>query len=277
MFFERYTNLIKLLNLPDAKLDLPHIDLHGVTLRNAGRYGESYSEKLGLSSHPALLLTSILEKECGLPIFYLELPDGASAISLISNGSAAICVNSRDTPWRQRFDIAHEMFHIIHQSANTTACGTSDDQYIEKLANAFAAGLLLPQRMIENEIDILRKAGNIDIVALVAMACNMGVSLPALIWRLVNIRRMKPITAENILRSDAVKEHDKTLRRKEYTNSPHISQRYVSMVFEAMGRGVMSRMRAAEYLDVPYIKLDDVLRSEGLTYNEKRTVKVAIM
>lgn len=277
MFFERYVHLSELLDLSNTKLALPLQTIAEMNLKHADSLGETYSGLLKLGDRPALSLASILENECNLPIFYLSLPAGASAISLISNGNAAMCINRRDAPWRQRFDIAHELFHIINKKSISDECGESEAGLFEKCANAFAAAILLPRNVLDREIDVRRNKEKIGVASLAAMACDFGVSLSALLWRLVNLGRIRRNLAEAILDSEDIRTRDKELRKQQSSEIPHISHRYVCMVFEAVNQGLMSQMRAAEYLDMPISKLESIFLSAGLILKEEPGIEVTLM
>ena len=279
LLFERYLHLIKILELSDSNLSLPIQPVGEMNLTSADNLGEQYAGLLKLGDRPALSLDSILENEYNLPIFYLSLPEGASAISLTANGNAAICVNVNDVPWRQRFDIAHELFHVIYKNSISNTCGGNDTCHFEKCANAFAAALLLPKNALEKEINIRRKNEKFGIATLISIACDFGVSLPALIWRLVNIRRLKKPLAKNILDSDAVKEYDKNLRKQEIRkkNPTLISHKYLCMVFEAVNKGLMSQARAAQYLDIPVSKLETVFLDAGLALKEEADIEITLV
>ncbi len=277
LLVDRYLHLGRLLNLPDDTLDLQGLPTADMTFEKASRLGEKYSEILRFGNRPALSMISILENECNLPIFYLEMPKDISAISLITDNNAAIGLNSIEPSWRQKFDVAHELFHILNRKSISDNCGKNDDSYFEKYANAFASALLLPRGILDNEIDIKRKKGDIGIPALIAIACDFGISLPALLWRLVNIGRMKKKDVEDVLATEAVRDYNKLSRKNKTTDSPHISHKYVSRVFEAVSSGHMSKMRAAEYLDVSISKLAETFQKAGLTLQEESDIEVAIM
>lgn len=277
MFFERYLHLEKLLGISQTGIMLPKFDFPKMDYTIAADYGEKYSEILKLGDRPALSLLSILENDYHLPIFYLRLPEDASAISIISNGNAAICVNRSEAPWRQKFDIAHELYHIVYQKSISKKCGMTDKSFYEKCANAFASALLLPQDILEKEIKRRKEKTSFDLLALVVLAYEFGVSLAALIWRLVNLNRLNRNRAENILSSSAVKGYDKSIRKQQSRDIPHISQRYTQMVFEAINHGMMSKMRAAEYLDVSVNEIETVFSNAGLIFKENSDIEISVM
>lgn len=269
LYFDRYIHLEKILGKTKAETGFPHFEFERMNLKTAGVLGGKYSELLKLGDRPALSLASILEKEYNTPIFFLSLPNDSSAISLISNGRSAICVNQTEAPWRRSFDIAHELFHIIYKKSISEECGTTDTTLYEKLANAFASALLLPKDSLEREINQRAdKNTPFTISILVVVARDLGVSLAALIWRLVNLGYMKRSIAKKILLSDAVKNIDKEARKNESWSIPHISQQYLYMVFEAVNQSLMSKIRGAEYIDVSVGLLEEIFSKAGLVLEE---------
>jgi Zn-dependent peptidase ImmA (M78 family)/transcriptional regulator with XRE-family HTH domain len=277
MFFERYLHLEDLLGISQVGSRIPKFDIPKMDYTIAAEYGEKYSGILKLGDRPALSLPPILENDYNLPIFYLLLPEGASAISIISNGNSAICVNQAESTGRQKFDIAHELFHLVYQKSISEECGTTDKSFHEKCANAFASALLLPQNLLEKEIKRRKAKTTFDLSALVVLAYEFGVSLPALVWRLVNLGRLQRKMADSILSSLAVKEIDRIVRQQESCDIPHISRRYTQMVFEAVSRGQMSKMRAAEYLDIHVHEIEAVFSRAGLILKESSDIEISVM
>jgi len=277
MYFDRYLHLQEILGYTKMGHRLFEINQPIENAANAAEYGERYACDLKLGDRPGITLPTILEEEWNLPIFYFELPDGTSAGSIISKNNAAIAVNSLDAPWRRKFDIAHEVFHIIHKQSAPEECGASNDSAQETFANAFASALLLPRGPLEIELERRKKKGQIQITDLMILAREFGVSLDALIWRLVNFGRITRNKAQTVLSSPAVREYNKSVKRDERWETPHISRKYLSMVFEAVNQGLMSKMRAAEYLDVSISKLEAVFLSAGLALKEESDIEVTIM
>ena len=276
MYFDRYLRLQEILGYKEKKQRLFEITQPIESIDEATEYGEKYSYDLKLGDRPALSLSTILEEKCNLPIFYFKLPKGTSALSLISNGRAAICVNYLDAPWRRNFDIAHEIFHIIYKYAHPMTCGKSDNLIQEKFANAFASAFLLPKDSLFKDIKRRKSKGQITLNDLMILACEYEVSLAALLWRLVNLEKLDRKNADKILSSSGVKEYNKQIRKSKSRKTPHISQKYLCMVFEAVSRGLMSKMRAAEYLGVGVIELEEIFLKAGLTMQEESDFEIPI-
>ncbi|MCK4672706.1 hypothetical protein KAT67_01855, partial [candidate division WOR-3 bacterium] len=90
-------------------------------------------------------------------------------------------------------------------------------------------------------------------------------------------RRLKKSLAKATLNSEDIKKHNRDLRKKESRDIPHISQKYVCMVFEAVNQGLMSQMRAAEYLDIPVSKLEEMFLNAGLVLKEESDIEITLM
>jgi Zn-dependent peptidase ImmA (M78 family) len=124
----------------------------------------------------------------------------ASGILVVENDRGVIGFNAFHAPVRQRFTIAHEIGHfVLHVKAkqsrlfidrsvafhrdDESATG-NDDEEIE--ANVFAAALLMPERLVREEIK--RLALDLDDEGdLGTLAKRFNVSSAAMTYRLVNI------------------------------------------------------------------------------------------
>jgi Zn-dependent peptidase ImmA (M78 family) len=111
-----------------------------------------------------------LAEKMGINVNYQPLDDGFSAFLLIKDGNATAFVNDEHHPNRQRFSLAHEIGHyVLHHKVGTKndifldknlsfytrKDQTSSDQVnqrIEREANAFAAALLMPEKLIKKYI-----------------------------------------------------------------------------------------------------------------------------
>jgi Zn-dependent peptidase ImmA (M78 family) len=113
------------------------------------------------------------------------------------DGSAVIGVNSRHTSNRQRFTIAHEIGHLLlhtnealHVDKNfpiglrNSVSGTAADEN-EIEANQFAAAVLMPENLIEK--DIQRFIGKDVLVAIAKLAKKYKVSEQAMSIRLSSL------------------------------------------------------------------------------------------
>lgn len=114
-------------------------------------------------------------------------------------GSGAIIgVNSRHSPQRQRFTLAHELGHWLMGHGDTVvdnirrrdevSSTATDAEEIE--ANAFAAELLMPKAWIEGDVG-RRLLGPMDEDVVTSLAQRYDVSSEAMTYRLMNLGLMK--------------------------------------------------------------------------------------
>jgi len=86
---------------------------------------------------------------------YPAFPDNISGTIIEQNGSVVIGVNSNHVEIRKRFTIAHELGHFLagHDLANQIIDDVFDrSSDNEKEANKYAAALLMPRHLLENDI-----------------------------------------------------------------------------------------------------------------------------
>ncbi|MFF5006963.1 ImmA/IrrE family metallo-endopeptidase [Streptomyces phaeochromogenes] len=127
--------------------------------------------------------------------------DGTQSGFALRDGQIRIIgVNSATSPRRQRFTIAHEMGHLdLHQGKplivdhamridwrnDVSSLGTNE-QEVE--ANAFAAEMLMPARMIRSQVTSHVRDGNVTRDRLIVkLAREFDVSAEAMGYRLINL------------------------------------------------------------------------------------------
>jgi Zn-dependent peptidase ImmA (M78 family) len=128
------------------------------------------------------------------------LGDDISGLLVVEKKRGAIGYNSGHAPVRQRFTIAHEIGHYVVHVKNSPESRLFVDRYVafrddessagsdqeEVEANAFGAALLMPARLVREEI----KKHNLDLddeEDLTALAKRFSVSTSAMSYRLVNL------------------------------------------------------------------------------------------
>jgi Zn-dependent peptidase ImmA (M78 family) len=118
-------------------------------------------------------------------------------------GTSVIGVNSRHALTRQRFTVAHEIAHLVMHKGQPMFVdtfirvnrrdGASNREEAE--ANAFAAELLMPRRLIEREVDkALNRQQTITAQELAAQLARLfKVSAEAMSYRLQNLGVVDPL------------------------------------------------------------------------------------
>ncbi len=140
---------------------------------------------------PPVILSQVAAR-IGVPVFHWDLPDEVSGIFVPYNGAACVGVNQNHPYVRQRFSIAHELGHLayhegkqLHVDFVEAEVGMqldADQRDAEKIANQFAADLLMPAKWIRDDFT---KYG---VENLTLMAQKYQVSEQALWFRLINLK-----------------------------------------------------------------------------------------
>lgn len=136
-------------------------------------------------------------QKLGAEVVYGDLEDDISGFLLREKGVMTIAVNKLHHPNRQRFTIAHECGHLhlhgeqgdrlwVDKAYSTIfyrdASSSSGDKLAEIQANQFAAGLLMPEVLLTEQLPL--ELSDVDIFRL---ALRFQVSEQAMTLRLVSL------------------------------------------------------------------------------------------
>jgi len=126
---------------------------------------------------------------------YPTLSDYVSGFFVMKEGRPFIACNKLHNKRRRRFTLAHELGHFILHSGNKTlfvdktksvmfrdSDSSSGEQMREREANAFAAALLMPEKLIKQEAENMFGNKIVD-----QLAKKFGVSTQAMSFRLSNL------------------------------------------------------------------------------------------
>jgi Zn-dependent peptidase ImmA (M78 family) len=121
-------------------------------------------------------------------VFY---PLGASISGMcIKDGELKlIAVNSSMSYGRQRFSMAHEMFHLYYDdAAEFTICAKefNPQSEKEKCADQFASYLLAPYKPLREAVERVCRGGHPGMPEIIALEQQFGMSHQAMIWRLIS-------------------------------------------------------------------------------------------
>jgi Zn-dependent peptidase ImmA (M78 family) len=135
-------------------------------------------------------LADVVEAVFGVDVTVCELGPGFDGLSVSSEESKLILVGTSQTPTRQRFTIAHELGHLLNGDDQQVHVDTNvyDAKYrldeSERLANAFAAALLMPSVRLREAVG----TQGIDEEAFARLADELMVSPSSLALRLKSLR-----------------------------------------------------------------------------------------
>jgi len=169
--------------LPDVKL--PSFDLDdfvNLTDTDIEEIAANTRKHFSIGNGPISDITLLLENH-GVIIGHVPLHAKLDGLSAWFNGRPFILVNSKSTAVRIRFDLAHELGHLIlHRNSDESDHENKDlMKLMEKQAHYFAGAFLMPEGTLSSEIY------GIDLDSLVKLKERWKVSIAAIVMRLASI------------------------------------------------------------------------------------------
>lgn len=242
---------------------------------------EELRRTLNLGGRPAYSLSNVLEQVLNILVLYMDLGIVCSGASTSGDFGKAILVNSSDAPWRQNYDLAHELFHLTtwdlfpdEEIYPKTEKGKSE---VEQWADAFASALLLPSEEVRREFSKRLVDNKITYISLVEIAQEFKVSIEALLWRLVNLNLLKRNIVKQLINEEQLKDINKKMRVTDWADAkPYLSSRYITLAIKALQTGKISKAKFAEYIDKPFSEVSSFLRKYGYDENEDYSVAFTV-
>ena len=197
------------------KLPKQQVDLRSFKYSDAYALAEEIRSELDLGDYPATSFVKVLEEKYGVKFFFNELDGNGSAAASASDYGLCILISANEPAWRQHFSIAHELFQIVTWSDQLLEQVRTDKDlwdYNEKLANAFAAGFLVPAEALHREIRSLVRENKLNDAGIVAIARQFGVSLESLLWRMAGLFIIKRDAVERALAGGQLRALDQESR-----------------------------------------------------------------
>jgi len=232
---------------------------------------------LDLGRCPALSLKDALEQQMGVKIIYDSLADAGSAASMVHHKYGAIVViNSKESPWRQNYDLAHELFHLYtwdlfshHELQDQVLF-----QDIEKKADRFASTLLLPNEEIRSSLHRkMDENGKLSKADFVDIAREFGVSTQALAYRMSNIKLISWDIADKLAKDEEIKKLSRVRRWDERENAPK-SELLTELALRGLRKSIISRGKFAELCGIDRCDIDDFIDEEGKLYTDGESFEV---
>ncbi len=175
----RGTALELLVRFLDARLSLPPVDIPSIEARDFDGIEGAAEEcrrhwKLGLG--PIANMCRIIEAAGGVVTFFHSERHEIDALSIARARPIIVRNTLKESPGRQRFDLAHECGHlVIHQGI------TTGDKVTESQANRFASAFLMPRDSFVQEFP--RMLSRLDWQAIYRLKVRWRVSAKAVIRR----------------------------------------------------------------------------------------------
>ncbi len=236
------------------------------------------SKHLELGRRPAFTLQRILEQNYGIKVIYYSLTEGSAVSTINPKFGSVVVINQDEAPWRQNFDLAHELFHLITWEAVVLNQNHTDEEYsedIEKKANAFASGLLLPDSEVRNEIMERAEASkSISYSDVVDIAIEFRVSTQALVYRLFHLKIIKTFEQANEVAKD-VDLLQLSNEKREGEWKKRESEQFIAFAIRCLRKGLISRGKFAEFMEIDDRNdIDDYIASRGFTEEEGGSIEI---
>lgn len=147
---------------------------------------------LGADGQSPLDLFKLVQGIEDLTLVFSPLGQNISGVCYKGASSQVIAVNSRMSLGRQRFSLAHELYHLYFDEAKESqvsrmAIGSGDAN--EKCADQFASYLLMPPASLSESLEAIRAKGQADLLGVedvIRLEQYFGLSHKAMLYRLVS-------------------------------------------------------------------------------------------
>ncbi|HEL4846209.1 MULTISPECIES: helix-turn-helix domain-containing protein [Stenotrophomonas] len=130
----------------------------------------------GLGLGPISHMVRVVERAGIVVAFFNEASAQVDALSIASKRPIIVRNDAKKSPFRQRFDIAHELGHLVLHEGQVTG-----DRKTETEANRFASAFLLPRSTFAKAFP--KKGTRLDWAGIRQLKLTFGASKAAILYR----------------------------------------------------------------------------------------------
>lgn len=153
--------------------------------------------KLGEDESSPIDIFKLVQAIDNLTLILYPLGENISGICYRGNNSNIIAINSDMSVGRQRFSLAHELYHLYYDksvmnSISLIKIGEGDEN--EKKADQFASYFLIPQSSLYGLVEQIKAKQNrtqLTVEDVIKIEQYYGVSHQAMLYRLLNDGHLK--------------------------------------------------------------------------------------
>ncbi|MCR4673212.1 MAG: ImmA/IrrE family metallo-endopeptidase [Lachnospiraceae bacterium] len=155
-------------------------------------------ELLGEDANSPVDIFSLVNQVQGLTLVFYPLGENISGICVRDRDVRLIAINSSMSYGRQRFSLAHELYHLCYDDeSGFNVCSKKLDPKSEneRCADQFASYFLAPYKSLRTAIRKTAGESPLSMKHVIALEQYFGMSHLAMLWRLVS---------EGLLTADAL-------------------------------------------------------------------------
>lgn len=222
----------------------------------------STRKKLGEDATSPIDIFSLVYTIDHLSIVYYPMGEHLSGICVKNNGSNVIAINSAMTLGRQRFSMAHELYHLFFDGEKLTAVCAKQigvGSLREKEADQFASYLLMPPDALSEVINRIKKspATKLTVKDIVKIEQQFQISRQAVLYRLIGDSEITVQEAEPMRRNVIVSALNCGYTDVLYKPAPEQKRYgtygyYIQQADDAMEKGLISSGKYEELLLAAY-------------------------
>ncbi len=161
----------------------------------------SLRKELGEDTASPVDIFSLAHTITRLTLVFYPMGDHISGMCIKNDGNPVIAINSSMSVGRQRFSMAHELYHLyfdenVQSTVSAIKIGTGN--HTEKAADQFASYFLIPPVALSESIKKMHgtSKGNLEIKEIVKLEQYFGVSRQAILYRLIEDNKLTVQQAE---------------------------------------------------------------------------------
>ena len=156
---------------------------------NLSTKAQELRESLAEDANSPVDIFSLVSQIEGLTLVFYPLGKNISGMCVKDKDIKLIAINSTMSYGRQRFSLAHELYHLYYDDASGfNVCSRILDPKSEneKCADQFASYFLAPYKSLRAAINKVIKKGSLSMQNVIALEQYFGMSHLAMLWRLVS-------------------------------------------------------------------------------------------
>ncbi len=216
---------------------------------------ERIRRKLGYDPLGSISLTDLCDREPNLTIVERPLSENTSGMCIkTGHERGLIAINSTMVWGRQRFTLAHELYHFYFSEDVSVIC-TGDEEYDknpeERRANEFARYFLMPDQTCYAIFEETCQ-GEMSLDTILKMEHFFQVSRRAMLAKLCQLRLLdashKEVFMQNITARASEKGYPKALYQVPCSTAPTTYGKYIALVSELYEKGIISSQKREELL-----------------------------